>query len=89
MPFYAVLQTKFGDNCGHRRFDDMSHGFAGARGNFSDPLNRERVNEVIATLGAFFDRNLNGTDPNNSNFVQPSVMLIVALISAFIFVARD
>lgn len=57
-----MLQQKFGDNCGHRRFDDMSHGFAGARGNFSDPLIQERVDEVISTLGAFFDRNLRAED---------------------------
>lgn len=57
--FYGVLQSKFGDNCGHRRFDDMAHGFAGARGNYSDPIIRERVDEVITTLGVFFDRNLN------------------------------
>lgn len=54
-----MLQNKFGDNCGHRRFDDMTHGFTGARGNFSDPVNRDRVDEVITKLGVFFDRNLN------------------------------
>ncbi|XP_037045735.1 carboxymethylenebutenolidase homolog [Bradysia coprophila] len=81
--YYEVLQTKFGDNCGHRRFTDMNHGFAGARGNFSDPLNRQRVDEVITTLGAFFDRNL-----NNSNNVHPSGILILALIISF-FIARD
>jgi hypothetical protein len=36
----------------------MFHGFAGARGNFSNPLNVQRVEEVISTLGAFFNRNL-------------------------------
>lgn len=54
-----MLQTKFGNNTGHRRFDDMLHGFSGSRGNFSDPIIRERVNEVVTTLGEFFDRNLN------------------------------
>lgn len=34
----------------------MSHGFAGARGNFSDPVIQDRVNEVIRTLGVFFER---------------------------------
>jgi len=58
LPFYVVLQRKFGTNCGHRRFDDMFHGFSGARGNFSNPLNRLRVDEVIQILGTFFDRNL-------------------------------
>jgi len=58
LPFLEVLREKFGSNCGHRRFDDMFHGFAGARGNFSNPLNFERVNEVIYILGGFFHRNL-------------------------------
>jgi len=61
LPFYQVLRNNFGDNSGHRRFDDMFHGFAAARGNFSDHLNQMHVNEVIRTLGAFFERNLNGT----------------------------
>jgi len=59
LPFYMVLQEKYGSNCGHRRYDDMNHGFAGARGNFSDPLNILRVTEVIDITGNFFDRNLN------------------------------
>jgi len=58
LPFYMVLQQKFGNNCGHRRFDDMNHGFAGARGNFSDPLNVLRVGEVIDIIGNFFNKNL-------------------------------
>jgi len=58
LPFYMVLQRKFGTNCGHRRFDDVNHGFAGTGGNFSDPLNRLRVDEAIDILGTFFDRNL-------------------------------
>ncbi|ODM97711.1 putative AIM2 family protein C30D10.14 [Orchesella cincta] len=61
LPFYEILKQNFGDNCGHRRFDDMAHGFAGARANFSDPLNVQRVEEVIGILGAFFNRNLNST----------------------------
>ncbi len=39
----------------------MGHGFSGARGNFSDPINQMHVNEVIRTLGMFFERNLAGT----------------------------
>jgi len=58
IPFYEVLKEKFGNNTGHRRFNDMFHGFAGARGNFSNPLNRQRVDEVIDILGGFFGRNL-------------------------------
>lgn len=37
----------------------MVHGFCGAHSNFSEPLIQERVNEVITTLGNFFDQNLN------------------------------
>lgn len=54
-----MLQSKFGDSCGHQRFDDVPHGFTGSRGNFSDPLVRERVDEVITKFGVFFDYNLN------------------------------
>jgi len=57
LPFYEILQRKFGNNSGHRRFDDMFHGFAGARGNFSNPLNVKRVEEVISIMGNFFNRN--------------------------------
>lgn len=56
IPFFQVLRINFSDNSGHRRFDDMFHGFAAARGNFSDPLNQMHVNEVIRTLGVFFER---------------------------------
>jgi len=88
LPFYEVLQTKFGDNCGHRRFQDMSHGFSGARGNFSDPLIQQNVNEVITTLGAFFNRNLNITqNPNNSPNILPSYLLIVAFIATLFIVS--
>jgi len=61
LPFYQVLRNNFGDNSGHRRFDDMHHGFSGARGNFSNPINVSHTNEVIRTLGAFFERNLSDT----------------------------
>jgi len=59
LPFYATLQGKpFGARCGHRRFDDMAHAFAGMPGDFTDPLIALRVNEVIDILGNFFDREL-------------------------------
>jgi len=84
LPFYEVLKGKFGDNTGHRRFDDMVHGFSGAHSNFSEPLIQERVNEVITTLGAFFDRNLNETkmDGNNAHNILPCHLLIMTLITA-------
>jgi len=59
LPFYMVLQQKFGSNCGHRRYDDMNHGFTGSGANFSDPLVALRVSEVIEIIGKFFTTNLN------------------------------
>jgi len=84
---YEILYQKFGFNSGHRRFDDMTHGFSGAGGNFSDPLIQERVNEVITKLGTFFDQNLNETRPvdNSSQNIQPTHLLVVTLM-AFSFV---
>jgi len=82
LPFYEVLQSKFGNNSGHRRFDDMVHGFAGARGNFSDPLIQERVNEVITTLGEFFDRNLRQDNHGNAVNIYPSYLLMITLITS-------
>lgn len=58
LPFYEVLKAKFGDNSGHRRYNDMCHGFATSMGNFSDPLNFQRVEQTIDILGNFFARNL-------------------------------
>jgi len=58
LPFYEVLKSKFGDNSGHRRYDDMCHGFATSMGNFSDPLLWQRVEQTIDILGNFFVRNL-------------------------------
>jgi len=87
--FYEVLKTNFGDNCGHRRFDDMHHGFCGNRGNFSDPVNRERVDEVITTLGAFFDRNLNETKQNDSPNIQPYNLLLMTLFALVFIMSRN
>jgi len=56
LPFYQVIRANFGDNSGHRRFDNMAHGFTSTIGNFNDPLNRSNVNEVINTFGQFFER---------------------------------
>jgi len=83
--FYQVIQSKFGDNSGHRRFDDMPHGFTGARGNFSDPVVRERVDEVITKLGVFFDQNLNATKQSSSGKLQqPYAILMTIITSVFL-----
>ncbi|CAG8436251.1 1796_t:CDS:2 [Scutellospora calospora] len=53
-----VLTSKpFGSKLIHRRFD-ASHGFAGAKGNFEDPVNAKYVNEVIDISVKFFNENL-------------------------------
>jgi len=58
IPFYEILQQNLGpENCGHRRFD-LPHGFAGARGNFSDPVNVAAVDEVITILHNFVEPRL-------------------------------
>lgn len=65
----------------------MRHGFAGSRGNFSDPVVQERVNEVITTLGAFFDRNLNNS--NDTGRLRSNHILLVTLITSFFLVAQS
>lgn len=56
LPYYDILRQKFGNSSGHRRFDDMLHGFTSAGGNLSDPLTRMRFDEAIDILGTFFNR---------------------------------
>jgi len=87
--FYEVLQEKFGENCGFRLFDDMNHGFTGARGNFSDPLVRERVDEVITKLGIFFDQNLNETKSlsGHSANLQSYSFVFMTMIAYALFIA--
>lgn len=41
-----------------KRFVDMVHGFAASRGDWSDPLISQRVNEVIEITGKFFRDNV-------------------------------
>lgn len=38
----------------HKRFDDMHHGFAAARGDWKDPLNAQRANEALKIVADFF-----------------------------------
>jgi len=57
-PFYEVIREKFGENSGHRRYNDMCHGFATSMGNFSNPLVFQRVEQTIDILGNFFQRNM-------------------------------
>ncbi|KAF7723846.1 hypothetical protein EC973_001571 [Apophysomyces ossiformis] len=58
--FMEVLKKKpFAAQCKHHRFDDMHHGFAAARGNWSDELNRKRATEAIQLTVDFFNQVLN------------------------------
>ncbi|KAG0163372.1 hypothetical protein DFQ28_003148 [Apophysomyces sp. BC1034] len=58
--YMAILKKKpFGAKCKHHRFDDMHHGFAAARGNWSDELNRKRATEAIQLTIDFFNQVLN------------------------------
>ncbi|KAG2227850.1 hypothetical protein INT45_002088 [Circinella minor] len=53
--YMEVLAKKpFGDKCHHQRFDDMHHGFAAARGDWSDELNKKRATEAIQLTANFF-----------------------------------
>ncbi|CAG7828715.1 unnamed protein product, partial [Allacma fusca] len=45
-------------HCGYKRFNDVHHGFAAARGNYSDPIVAARIEEVISTVKTFFNENL-------------------------------
>ncbi|CAG7820198.1 unnamed protein product [Allacma fusca] len=48
IPYYNVLKDRLGeDNCAHHRFDDIHHGFAGARGDLNQELNRRRVDQTL------------------------------------------
>lgn len=42
----------------YKYFEDMHHGFCGARGNFNDELNRTRANEAVDIMVKFFDETL-------------------------------
>ncbi|KAI7871868.1 dienelactone hydrolase [Spinellus fusiger] len=57
--YMEVLAKKpFGDKCQHHLFADMHHGFACARGDWSDELNAKRAGEAIKMTGDFFEKNL-------------------------------
>jgi len=59
LPFMEVLKKNgVGSLSGHHRYDDMSHGFAGARSDFSDPKVRGNVEDVIQRLKGFFKKTL-------------------------------
>ncbi|KAL1928298.1 hypothetical protein VTP01DRAFT_3214 [Rhizomucor pusillus] len=53
--YMEILSKKpFGSQCKHYRFDDMHHGFAAARGNWDDELNKKRATEAVQMTANFF-----------------------------------
>lgn len=58
-PFVEIVKANLGaDNVEHHRFDDMFHGFCGARGDWKDELQSKRVNDAIALVHTFFKKHL-------------------------------
>lgn len=54
--YMNVLAKKpFGSQCKHVRFEDQSHGFCAARGDYKDELNAKRANEAIRLTADFFN----------------------------------
>lgn len=54
-----VLDTKdFGSKCDYHRFDDMTHGFCGARGDFTQPEVAQRAGEAIQLAADFLRAHL-------------------------------
>ncbi|KAJ2776352.1 hypothetical protein H4R18_005717 [Coemansia javaensis] len=54
-PFFATLADKpFAAQCRVERFDDMFHGFCGARGDWSKSEQAKRANDAIALTADFF-----------------------------------
>ncbi|KAI9209883.1 Alpha/Beta hydrolase protein [Polychytrium aggregatum] len=57
--FFEILNAKpFGAKNVHQRFDDMHHGWCGARSDFADPLNAQRTSEAVSILAKFFHNTL-------------------------------
>ncbi|KAI8332883.1 Alpha/Beta hydrolase protein [Chlamydoabsidia padenii] len=63
--YMEVLAKKpFGKLCKHHRFDDMPHGFAGGRGDYTDELNVKRATEAIQMTTDFLDELIANQHPN-------------------------
>jgi len=60
LPFMELLKEvhpEVAKKSAHHRFDDMHHGFCGARGDWNDPVQRKRIEEAIAHSKTFFENN--------------------------------
>ncbi|ODM99109.1 putative AIM2 family protein C30D10.14 [Orchesella cincta] len=59
IPLYEIVKKNLGeDKTAHHRLDDVFHGFAGARGDWTDELQNQRVNETISLTHSFFKKHL-------------------------------
>lgn len=59
IPMFEIAKKNLGeDKVEHYRFDDVHHGFAGARGDWNDEVQKKRVNEAISLVHAFFKKHL-------------------------------
>jgi len=59
IPLYEIVKQRLGEeNTEHHRFDDMHHGFAAARGDWKDELQRKRAEEAISLVHVFFKKHL-------------------------------
>eukprot|EP00878_Enallax_costatus_P000227 GHUV01000291.1.p1 GENE.GHUV01000291.1~~GHUV01000291.1.p1 ORF type:complete len:268 (+),score=49.13 GHUV01000291.1:86-889(+) len=54
----AMKGHQHADQCVYRQYNNMIHGFCGARGKFEDPEVAKCVGEVLGLLQEFFDKNL-------------------------------
>ena len=59
-----ILDTKpFGKDCIYQSYKDRIHGFCAARGDYNDPINRAKVDDVIGKSTVFINR-IFGLDSN-------------------------
>ncbi|KAI9007629.1 Alpha/Beta hydrolase protein [Hyaloraphidium curvatum] len=58
--FWETIHKKegVGARSVHKRFSDVFHGWCQTRGNFSDPLNKQRAEEAVAMIADFFRKEL-------------------------------
>jgi len=58
-PIKEVLDKKpFASKCIYKTYDDMKHGFAAARGDWTDPRNKECIEDVLQISTKFFQQHL-------------------------------
>jgi len=69
LPHFEALKKKpFAEKCEHYRFEDVQHGFLGARGDFNDRINVERAMEAIQKTSRFFKGLSAGKDKQVDSF---------------------